>query len=309
MALETRRIPLSTGVELDVTVGGAADGDPILFLHGFPESRRTWRHQLADLGPHHPVAAPDQRGYAGSSKPPREADYRIDRLVADVLALADALGWGRITLAGHDWGGAVAWATALGHPDRVARLVIANAPHPLIFQRSLFDDPAQRAASQYINRFRMPAGDVLLPAAAQVTGAVAGWETLFAKIFEGHADLGKLTAEDRAQTIAEWRQPGAMAAMLNWYRASPIVVPRPDEDPPRPPWLDAPFPSLAVSTLVVWGMKDTALLPVQLEGLDELVSDLTLVPVPEAGHFVTWEAPAAVTAAIRDFLVARPISA
>lgn len=304
--LRTQRFPLPTGVELDVTVGGAG-GDPILFLHGFPESRRTWRHQIADLAHDYAVAAPDQRGYARSSKPPREEDYRIETLVADVMALADALAWDRFTLAGHDWGGVVAWAAALARPDRVARLVIANAPHPLIFQRSLIDHPAQREASQYINRFRAPGAGVLLPAAGHVAGALAGWERLFDNIFEGHADLGKLTAEDRAATIDEWRQPGAMRAMLNWYRASNIVVPKPDEQVPRPDWLDAPFPRLAMPVLVVWGMRDTALLPVQLEGLEALVEDLTLVRVPGAGHFVTWEEPDAVTCAVRTFLKARPL--
>ena len=304
--LATRRIALPTGVELDVTVGGA--GDPILFLHGFPESRRTWRHQLAELARDHEVAAPDQRGYAGSSKPPHEDDYKTSLIVEDIMALADALGWDRFTLAGHDWGGAAAWMAALGHPDRIARLIIANAPHPLIFQRSLFDDPAQRAASQYINLFRTPGAGFLLPTAARAVGAVAGWDALFDKIF-AQADLTKLEPGERAATIDEWRQDGAMHAMLNWYRASSIVVPKPGQDVARPAWLDAPFPRLAMPVLVVWGMRDFALMPVQLEGLDALIGDLTLAQIDDAGHFVTWEAPDAVNAAIRAFLAARPLPA
>lgn len=305
--LRTERFALPTGVELDVTVGGA--GEPVLFLHGFPESRRTWRHQLADLSRDHAVAAPDQRGYARSSKPPREEDYRTDRVVADVIALADALGWERFTLVGHDWGGVAAWAAALKHPDRVARLIILNAPHPLIFQRTLIDDPAQRAASQYVNVFRMPGANFLLPIAGEAAGALAGWERLHDKLFGTNADLTKLTAEDRAATIDEWRQEGAMQAMLNWYRASNLVVPKPGEAAERPAWIDAPFPKLAMPVLVVWGMKDSALLPVQLDGLDKFVEDLTIVRVSDAGHFVTWEAPDAVNAAIRDFLAARPLRA
>lgn len=305
--LRTERFALPTGVELDATVGGA--GEPLLFLHGFPESRRTWRHQLADLSRDHAVAAPDQRGYVRSSKPPREEDYRTDRVVADVVALADALGWDRFTLVGHDWGGVAAWAAALKHPDRVARLIILNAPHPLIFQRTLLDDPAQRAASQYVNVFRVPGANFLLPIAGEAAGALAGWERVHDKLFATNADLTKLTPEDRAATIDEWRQEGAMHAMLNWYRASNLVVPKPGEAAERPAWIDAPFPKLAMPVLVIWGMKDTALLPVQLEGLDELVEDLTIVRVPEAGHFVTWEAPDAVNAAIRSFLAARPLRA
>lgn len=306
MDLETRRIPLPTGVELDVTLGGS--GEPILFLHGFPESRRTWRHQLAELARDHAVAAPDQRGYARSAKPPHEEDYRIDRLVGDVLALADALGWPRFTLAGHDWGGVVAWAAALGHPERVARLVIVNAPHPLLFQRTLIDDPAQRMASQYINAFRLPGAGSLLPAAGRALGAVAGWDRVFDRVFGAHADLSKLTAQDRADTIDEWRQEGAMHAMLNWYRASNLVVPLPGQAAERPAWTDASFPALAMPVLVVWGMRDAALLPVQLEGLEDLVHDLTVVRVADAGHFVTWEAPGAVRNAVRAFLAARPLA-
>lgn len=297
--LRTQRFTLSTDVELDVTIGG--EGEPMLFLHGFPESRRTWRHQIADLARDHAVVAPDQRGYARSSKPPLVEDYRIGELVGDVLALADALGFDRFTLAGHDWGGVVAWATALKHPARVARLIVANAPHPLIFQRSLLDDPAQAAASQYVNAFRSPGIDA----------AVASWGagTFFDKSFAPHVDMTRVTAADRAAYIDEWSQAGALPAMLDWYRASDLLVPRPGETVARPAWLDAPFPVLGMPVLVVWGLRDHALLPVQLEGLDALVDDLTIARVGDAGHFVTWEAPDAVTAAIRDFLAARPLAA
>ncbi len=299
IALQTTRMPLATGVELDVTHGGT--GEPIIFLHGFPESHRTWRYQLADLGHDHHVVAPDQRGYARSSKPDGVDAYRADRIVDDVLALADALGIDRFTLVGHDWGGAAAWLAALKVPNRVARLVILNAPHPLLFQRSLFDDPAQAAASQYMNAFRTPGIEDGI--------AAMGLDTFFDKSFAPHVDMSKLTDADRAAYIDEWSQPGAITAMLNWYRAANIVVPRPGEATERPAWIDAPFPKLRMPVLVIWGLRDKALLPLQLEGLDALIDDLTIVRVPEAGHFVTWEAPHAVTSAIRAFLAARPLPA
>ncbi|GGB27940.1 alpha/beta hydrolase [Sphingomonas metalli] len=283
------RLSLSTGVDLDVELAGPEDAPAVILLHGFPESHRTWRHIVPDLARDHRVVAPDQRGYARSSKPAAVEDYAPDRIVADLIALADALGIDRFTLVGHDWGGAVAWTAALSRPDRVERLVIVNAPHPLVFQRSLFDDPAQRAASQYITRFRDTGID------AGLTGR--GLERFFASTFVQHV-TSAIAGEDKAAYLDEWSQPGAMTAMLNWYRASRIIVPAPDETPPRPAFLDAPFPPVTQTTLVVWGTDDKALLPVQLEGLDALVPDLTVERIA-GGHFVPWQEPAAVLAAMR----------
>ncbi|MFD1951671.1 alpha/beta fold hydrolase [Sphingomonas arantia] len=292
-----RRITLSTGVSLDVAVAGDPAAPAILFLHGFPESHRTWLHQISALSGDHYCVAPDQRGYAGSSKPEAVADYGIDRLVADVIALADALGIGRFTLAAHDWGGAVGWATALRHPDRVERLVIANAPHPLLFQRALIDDPAQRAASQYIRAFRDPGIEARI--------AEMGLDGFYDRSFAPHVDPARVTAADRAEYLAEWGQPGALTGMLNWYRAAPIVVPAMDEDVARPAWVDAAFPVLEMPVLVVWGMRDRALLAAQLDGLDAVVRDLTVARI-DAGHFVPWEAPEAVTGVMREWLGMKP---
>lgn len=300
MTLQQQRFHLSTGVELDVTLGGPRDGEALIFLHGFPESHRTWRHQLAALCEDHFVVAPDQRGYAGSSKPPRVEDYEPSKPVADLIALADALELERFTLIGHDWGGAIAWLAALRHPKRIARLVIANAPHPFLFQRTLIDDPEQRAASQYIRTFRDPAFETTL-------GAM-GLEKFFEISFMRTADAQLLSEEEKDVYLDQWRTPGAFTAMLNWYRASSIIVPKPDEQVERPVFLDAPFPSVAMPVLAIWGMRDTALLPVQLDGLSAFVDDLTVIEV-DAGHFVTWEAPDEVTEAIRMFLRDKRISA
>ncbi len=282
-------IPLLTGVTLDVATDGDPAHPPMILLHGFPESHRTWRHVMPDLARDHFVIAPDQRGYAGSSKPDGVAAYTPDKPVADLIALADHFSLDRFTLVAHDWGGAIAWMAALKHPDRIARLVIINAPHPLIFQRTLFDDAEQRAASQYMTAFRNPDFERHIDS----IGLGAFFDASFAK----HADLATLAA-DKPDYLAEWGQPGAMTAMLNWYRASTIVVPAIDATPERPAWLDAPFPPLAMPVLVIWGLRDIALRPSQLEGLDTLVPDLTIVRV-DAGHFVPWEKPDAVITAIR----------
>ncbi|HEX8365570.1 MAG TPA: alpha/beta hydrolase [Allosphingosinicella sp.] len=292
--LRTERIDLSTGVTLNVRHGGREGAEPILFLHGFPESHRTWRNQLDDLSRDFHVVAPDQRGFAGSDRPDGVEHYETSRIVEDALALMDALGIDRFTLAGHDWGGAVAWTAALQHPVRVRRLIIVNAPHPLVFQKSLIEDDAQRAASQYISFFRSPAAEAAIVA--------MGLETFLEKVLLTHSDPTKLPGEERQHYLDDWKQPGALTAMLNWYRASALEVPSPGEDARAPLWTLAPFPTLAMPTLVVWGLKDPALLPVQLESLPDLVADLRVVTSPTAGHFIPWEEPGTVTAAIRDFL-------
>ena len=295
--MEQHRIALITGVELDVWSSGDPAHPPIIFLHGFPESHRTWRHQMAELARDHYVIAPDQRGFARSSKPAKINDYTPGKMVADLFALADALGLTRFTLAAHDWGGAIGWAAALKHPERIARLIICNAPHPLIFQRTLIDDLPQRKASQYILAFR----DTI-----EARIEENGLEWFFDHSFMRHLQASNVTTEDRAAYLDEWSQPGAIHAMLNWYRATPMQVPGMDEVPPRPAFLDAPFPVLKLPTLIIWGMNDPALLPCQLDGLDALVSDLTIARI-DCGHFTPWEAPEAVNAAMRSFLEARPV--
>jgi pimeloyl-ACP methyl ester carboxylesterase/very-short-patch-repair endonuclease len=295
-SLETDRIALSTGVTLNVCLGGPrGEGtDTLIFLHGFPESHRTWRHQMGDLSRDHFVVAPDQRGFAASDKPEGDEHYATGKMVEDLIALADALEIDRFTLVGHDWGGIVAWLGAMRHPKRVERLVIVNAPHPLLFQKTLCEDEAQREASQYVNAFKSP----LMEAGI----AAMGYETFFDKTFGGHVDLSIISEEEKQHYIADWSQPGAMTAMLNWYRASDIEVPPPGEEKRAPVWTHLPMPRLAVPTLVVWALKDKALLPIQLEGLAALVKDLRIATTPTAGHFVPWEEPDTVTAAIRAFL-------
>jgi pimeloyl-ACP methyl ester carboxylesterase len=299
-ALETTRISLSTGVTLKVAQGGPAGAEAIIFLHGFPESHRTWRHVAPALAEKYRVIAPDQRGFGASDKPVGVDKYRSQETIADIFALADAYKIDRFTLVGHDWGGAISWGAALAQPQRLNRLVIINAPHPHIFQRTVIEDTEQRRASQYIRAFR---SDVM-----EATIDAMGIDAFFDKSFGAHVDLAAIPAEERLAYIDDWKQEGALTAMLNWYRASALVVPAMDEPEPKPAWTRDPFPTVEVPTLVIWGMKDKALLPVQLQGLDVFVRDLTLARVEEAGHFVPWERPEPVIAAIRTFMTEPPPS-
>lgn len=292
--MEKQRVALATGVELDVWTLGDPANPPIIFLHGFPESHRTWAHQMAGLADRYWCIAPDQRGYARSSKPPEVSDYAASKLVADVFALADALGIDRFTLAAHDWGGAIGWAAALTRPDKVEGLIIANAPHPYIFQKTIIEDLGQRRASQYIRIFR---GNALEKQIAE-----NGIDWFFEYSFMRHLQMDDVSAEERAAYLDEWSQPGALTAMFNWYRASATDVPDMDAVIETTPFLQKPFPKLTMPVLIVWGMKDPALLPCQIEGIDEHVPNVTIVQIEDAGHFSPWEAPEAVTKAMQDWL-------
>ncbi|RSV43871.1 alpha/beta hydrolase [Sphingomonas sp. ABOLE] len=295
--IQQTSLPLATGVTLNVALAGDPANPPVILLHGFPESHRTWRHQIPALAERYFVIAPDQRGYANSSKPDGVEAYAADKIAADVFALADALVVDRFTLVGHDWGGAIAWMAALREPKRVARLAIVNAPHPQVFQRKLFDDPGQRRASQYIRFFR----ETELDRAPDKTGL----EQFLLSLFGEHLQV-TVPREEQAIYLEQWSQPGALTAMLNWYRATQIVVPAMDEDPPRPSWIDGPFPLQPQPTLVIWGMRDRGLLPCLLDGLETLIPDYRIVQIRDAGHFAPWEKPEEVTSALLEWLAARP---
>lgn len=291
---EIRRIPLSTGVTLNVATAGDPHKPAVILLHGFPESHRTWREIAPRLQDDYFLVMPDQRGFARSDLPQDVEDYRADVLIDDIFALADALEVELFSLVGHDWGGAIAWAIAIRDYPRLNRLAIVNSPHPAIFQKSLIEDEEQRAASQYITAFRTPGFEKAVEA--------MGYEAFFDKTFARHVDVSRISADEKRQYIADWSQPGAFSAMLNWYRGSRVIVPPPGVAVPLPDMLLRAFPSVKVPTLVIWGMKDVALLPLQLNGLDRLVDDLTIVRLPDASHFAPWEAAEDVAAALRPFL-------
>jgi pimeloyl-ACP methyl ester carboxylesterase len=291
---EFRRIPLKIGVTLNVALAGDRSNPPVIFLHGFPESHRTWREVAPRLQDRFFLVMPDQRGFAGSDRPQEIDAYKTDILIDDIFALSDALGLDRFALVGHDWGGAIAWGAALRADPRLTRLGIVNAPHPAIFQKSLIEDADQRAASQYITAFRAPGIDKMVKA--------KGFDWFFDTTFARHVDVSKISEDERRQYIADWSQPGAFNAMLNWYRGAKVIVPPPGIEVPLPDFLLRDFPSVKVPTLVIWGMQDKALLPVQLEGLDKLVDDLTIVRLADVGHFAPWEAGGEVAAALQPFL-------
>lgn len=285
---------LSTGITMNVAIAGPDDAPPVVLLHGFPESHRTWREVAKRLQHRVRLIIPDLRGFGETDRPTGVDDYAADTLVADIFALADELDVERFAMVGHDWGGAIAWAAALGGNPRVERLGIVNSPHPLIFQKSLVEDEAQRAASQYITAFRDPGMEAAI--------ARMGFDAFFDKSFSKHVELARISSDERARYIADWSRPGALTAMLNWYRASQILVPPMGEEAIMPDWVERGLPKLRIPVRVIWGLDDKALLPVQLEGMGEVGDAVEVFPLKGVGHFAPWEAPDKVADALAPFL-------
>ncbi|MEQ7873715.1 alpha/beta hydrolase [Sphingomonas sp. ASV193] len=290
------KIELPTGIAMNLVEVGPADAPAAIFLHGFPESHRTWRKVAERLKGEVRCILPDLRGFGESDRPQDVEAYATDTLVADIAALAKALNLDRFALVGHDWGGAIAWAAAIRGLPGLSRLAIVNSPHPAIFQRSLVEDREQRAASQYISAFRDPGMEARI--------AAMGLDTFFDKSFAPHVDLAKVTAEDRAQYLADWGRPGALTAMFNWYRASAMLVPTMDADAALPDWVVRGVPRIRVPVRIAWGLEDKALRPVQLDGIGEVGLEVEIVPLKGVGHFAPWEAPDRVADALGPFLAA-----
>ena len=285
------------GVRLHyVSVG---NGPLILFLHGFPEFWYEWRDQLAEFGKDHLAVAPDMRGYNLSDKPEALDQYSMPVLVEDVRALADRLAHRRkFVLVAHDWGGAVAWAFAVAHPEMLEKLVIINAPHPGVFGKLLASDPAQQKASSYMLMFQ--------GGQAEQTLSEDNYSWLVRIVLGEGLQKGIYTEDDKAAYIKAWSQPGALTGGLNYYRANRVAPPSPDGTAPRGNFaIDPARLTVSVPTLVIWGEKDAALLIQNLDGLAQFVPRLAIKRIPDGSHWVVHEKPAEVNAYIRAF-VAKP---
>ena len=277
--LETNKI------KLHVVMAGPKDGQPVLLLHGFPEFWYGWRKQipaLAEAG--YRVIVPDQRGYNLSDKPKGVKAYSLDKLVADILGLIDALGYDKVNLVGHDWGAVVAWAFAIWHPERLRKLGILNVPHPAVMMNFLRrGDPEQLRRSWYVFAFQIP----WLPEAIMRSDNWRGAE----RVLRGSGKIHTFTNEDMTEYKKAWSQPDAMTAMINWYRA--IVRHRPK----------MPQGSrVKVPTLMIWGMQDVALSHRMARLSIDYCDDGKLVLFEEATHWVQHDETEAVNQLLLEFL-------
>lgn len=266
----------------------AGEGPLVVLLHGFPEFWLGWRFQipaLAALG--FRVVAPDMRGYNLSSRPSGVAAYDIDRLAGDIRDLIHERGADSACLAGHDWGAAVAWATAMNHPEVVTRLAILNVPHPRPFMQSL-RRPRQLRKSWYMFFFQLP----WLPERLVRAGR---WR-LFREGFERDARPGAFTPGDIDRYVEAWSQPGAVTAMINYYRAVFRQSPRRAE---------ARIRTVTAPTLVIWGERDRYLGAELAEPARADVPNLDrVVRLPEASHWVQHDEPERVTGLLAEFFAA-----
>jgi pimeloyl-ACP methyl ester carboxylesterase len=262
-------------------------GPLILFLHGFPEFWYAWKVLLPEFAKDHHAVAVDMRGYNLSSIPESVDAYHVPILVEDIRALAEKLGAKKFVLVGHDWGGVIAWAFAAEYPEMLEKVVIVNAPHPVVFARELANNPNQQKASAYFNLFTSPVAEATLSQndfALLQHGVLATWAS----------------DEDRQKYLETWRR--GLTGGLNYYRAAKLSSPVGGEKADAPPFTIPKNPVITVPTLVIWGLKDTALLRGNLDGLDQYVKTLKIERVPEGSHWVVAEQPATVIRAIRFFL-------
>jgi epoxide hydrolase 4 len=267
------------GVDLHVVCRGT--GPTLVFLHGCPEFWYAWTPVMDELADEYRLIALDQRGYNLSEKPEDVADYTIDLLAADIGALLDYIGE-PVVLVIHDWGGPVGWVVTHQRPEMIRGLVGMNAPHPNVLFDLLLTDPEQQQASSYVDFFISDAAEGLLMA-NDFAGLVASFE-------------GALSDDEIEVYKEAWGQEDALTGGLNWYRANT--------------WTDESWTTLwgsdlqvtiDVPTRVLWGLDDSALLPQNLDGLDQFVPDLEIVEFPGVDHWIEHRIPADVAAEIRDF--------
>jgi epoxide hydrolase 4 len=284
MEFEHRYIK-TNGIRLHVVEAGPKSGIPVLLMHGFPEFWYGWRKQipaLVEAGCR--VIVPDQRGYNLSDKPEGIENYHIDKLTGDVLGLIDALDYERVDLVGHDWGAIVSWVFAFKHPERLHKLGILNAPHPLVMRRFLQRDPEQIRRSWYTYFFQLPWIPEMGMRANHWRGAV--------RALRGSGKTQTFTNEDIEKYKEAWSQPGAITSMINWYRAGPRY------------FLELPKEMrIKVPTLLIWGMKDFALTHRLARPSLDYVEQGNLILFPDATHWVQHEAAEEVNHYLIDFLL------
>ncbi|WP_433270481.1 alpha/beta fold hydrolase [Actinosynnema sp. CS-041913] len=274
--LTRQRIATDAGT-FDAIATGPATGRKVLLLHGVPECGIEWRHQLRALAAHgYRAVAPDLRGYSPGVRPKHVDGYRLEHAVQDVREIADALGWKRFDLVGHDWGAIVAWIAAARYPLRVRTLTAVSAPHPGALAQALRTDPDQQRRWSCLDHLRTPGvaeRELLADNAARLR---AGWPSAIAP-------------ERVNQYVRKLTEPGALTAVLNWYRANPVV--------------SGTYRPVSVPTRFLWGENDQVIGPEAAQNTGRWVTGPYWFEVmADTGHFIPEEAAEETTLHLLDHL-------
>lgn len=272
------------GVRFHVARAGRGE-KLLLLLHGFPEFWWSWRHQIEAFADRYTVVVPDLRGYNETEKP--SWGYELDVLVHDVAELIRALGFRRAYVAGHDWGGMIAWSLAIARPHLVERFIALNMPHPARFFEELRRNPLQQRRSWYIAFFQVP---WLAEAALRARHGVAITRAFRATAIDRQV-FDEQTIRCYQQAIA---RPGALTAALNYYRSMVQVGTR--------GLFRGTGMRVVAPTLLIWGEQDITFAPEVVRETGRFVPDLRIRYLPHASHWVQQVAPDEVNAAMAEFL-------
>ena len=287
---------LAHGISLSCRACGDIDAlRRVMLLHGFPEGAFIWDEVMQGVASAARCVAPNLRGYERSSAPTDVGAYRTKHLVTDIAALIEAVGAPIDLLVAHDWGGAVAWSLAAQRPELIKQLLIINSPHPATFLRALRDNPAQQTASAYMNFLCRPDAAALLA------------ENDFARLwpfFTNMAGSSWLGEARRAQYRTLWQH--GLQGPLNYYRASPLRPPSSPTDAIHTVELALGAVTVNVPTTVLWGDADIALPTALLDGLDAFVSQLNVLRVAGASHWIVHEQPTLVVDTVARLLAVTP---
>ena len=272
---------ISNGVRLHYVTQGS--GELILLLHGFPEFWYSWRHQIPELAQNYKVVALDLRGYNDSEKPQGKNAYTIPELIKDIKGIIEGLGYENCILVGHDWGGMLAWSFAYAYPEMLQKLIVLNLPHPAKFTEALGKNPQQMLRSWYILLFQLP----LLP---EFFLEIDDNDLIATTFVETATNKAAFTPHDLRVYKEAAAKPGALTAMLNYYRHNFQGIFNPSE-----------LGVLEVPTMMIWGENDTALGKELTYGTEEYVRDFRIHYIPDCGHWVQQEKPELVNQYLREF--------
>ncbi|MFZ6693210.1 alpha/beta fold hydrolase [Undibacterium sp. SXout20W] len=285
---------LDNGTQLHYASAGEAGRPLILFVHGFPEFWYEWSAQLPEFGSDYFAVAPDLRGFNLSDMPSDLGAYKARHIVDDLRLLIAHLGYEKAIIVAHDWGGAVCWNMAIALPDLVQKLIIINSPHPYLFMEALAKDPAQQAASEYMNWLRNPGSEEALAKNnfALMDGFFNGM---------GQGDASWYNDATRAAYHACWAR--GLTGGVNYYRASPLHPATATHRGPLQLSLNPTDFHVKVPTRIIWGENDKALPKTLLDGIENFIDDVKIQRIPEGSHWIIHEQPERVNQLIREFLV------